>query len=149
MCLGPGRRFVAILNPMGYGGLIAPFREARHDAAMHARPHKGAHRGLVTPHRASPEGAIGIAKDRNCEASRRKFRLARGAKGLEQEDRHISPRPDPQAGDRHEGHNQTTFSYIAASTGEFSHPLRTPHLSRRIMLRSRTWIDQQRPPVWI
>jgi len=49
MGLRPGWRFIAIFKPMDQGGLVAPLRELRHNPAVHARLHKGAHRRLVTP----------------------------------------------------------------------------------------------------
>jgi hypothetical protein len=103
-CFLPGWRFAGILKPMGHGGLVAPFWKARHDAAMHARVHKGPHRRLVVPHCASPESMIDVAKDRDRKAPWRAFGLARRAKGLDQERRQIPPSPDPQARDGHEGH---------------------------------------------
>src|SRR5271169_2353645 len=36
VCLRPGWRFLAILNPTDQGGLIAPLREPRHNPAMSA-----------------------------------------------------------------------------------------------------------------
>jgi len=50
------------------------------------------------------KGAIGVAKDRNGEASSRTPGLARRAKGLEQEPRQIAPTPNPEPRDGHEGH---------------------------------------------
>jgi hypothetical protein len=102
--LGPGWRFLGILNPMDHGGLIASLRQPRHNPAMHARLHKGPHRMFVTPHGAGPEGAIGIAKDRDGEASGCTSGLAGRAKGLDQELRQVSPTPNPEPGDGHEGH---------------------------------------------
>ena len=104
MCLGPGRWFVGILNPMGQGGLIAPFGELRHDAAMHPRAHEGAHARLVSPHCAGPESAIGIAKDRNREAPIRELRLARRAQRLDHKARQIPPNPNPKSRDGHKRH---------------------------------------------
>ena len=104
MCLGPGRWFVGILNPMGQGGLIAPFGELRHDAAMHPRAHEGAHARLVAPHCAGPESAIGIAKDRNREAPIRELRLARRAQRLDHKARQIPPNPNPKSRDGHKRH---------------------------------------------
>src|SRR5262249_8962767 len=66
--LRPRRRLAGIVNPMGHRGLVAPIREPRHDPAMHARLHKGAHGHLVTPHGAGPESAIGVTKDGNRNA---------------------------------------------------------------------------------
>ena len=78
--LCPGQRCAGILNPMGQGGFIAPLRQPRHYPAMHARSHKGAHGRLVTPHRAGPESAIGIAKDGNRKAPSRSLGLAAARK---------------------------------------------------------------------
>ena len=66
MGLRPGWRFLAILNPMDQGGLVAPLGEPRHNPAVHARLHKGAHRRFVTPDGAGPESAIGIAEFSSC-----------------------------------------------------------------------------------
>jgi hypothetical protein len=57
MCLRPGWRFVNTSNPMGQRGLIAPLREAGHNAATHARLHKGAHCQKL---RASAAGQVDI-----------------------------------------------------------------------------------------
>jgi hypothetical protein len=77
--LRPRRRLAGILNPMGHRGLVAPIREPRHDPAMHARLHKGAHGHLVTPHGAGPESAIGVTKDGNARfpVARLAWRAAR------------------------------------------------------------------------
>jgi hypothetical protein len=84
---------------MDHGSLIAPLRQAHHDPAMYARLHKGAHGCLVPPHGAGPEGAIGIAKDRDREISGGPLGLARGAKGLEKELRQVAPPPNPEPRD--------------------------------------------------
>jgi hypothetical protein len=52
--LRPRRRFAGIFNPMGQSVLITPFRQPRHNAAVHARLHEGARRPLVPPHRPGP-----------------------------------------------------------------------------------------------
>src|SRR5262245_9931411 len=111
----PGWWFAGTLNPMGHGGLVAPFRELRHDAAMYAGVHKGPHRRLVAPHRASPESTIGVAKDRDRKPPGRAFGLARCPNRLDQECRHIPPSPDPQARDGYKGHELTAWSHRAAS----------------------------------
>ena len=78
----PRRRFAGILNPMGQSGLITPLRQPRHNAAVHARLHEGAHRPLVPPHRPGPEGAIGVANDRDRQAPSRPLGLACRTNGL-------------------------------------------------------------------
>ena len=91
-------------EPNGRGRSHRTSRRGPHNAAMHARVHKGAHSRLVAPHCAGPESTIGIAKDRDREASTRTLGLTRGAKGLDQEPRQVSPRPNPGPRDGHEGH---------------------------------------------
>ena len=49
---------------LGYGGLVAPLQEPRHDVAVYAGKHESAHRALIVPQRASPEGEIRIAQSR-------------------------------------------------------------------------------------
>jgi len=88
---------------MRQGGLIAPIRETRHDTAIYARLHTGAHCRLVAPNRARPESPIGVANDRKGKASGRISGLARCTKGLAQELRQVSPGPNPEPRDRHEG----------------------------------------------
>jgi hypothetical protein len=109
--LRPGWRFVGRLNPMGQRRLIAPVWKPSHNAAMDARLHKRTHGRLVAPHRAGPESAIGIAKDRNRKASGRALSLARGAERADQELRHMPPRPNPQPGDRYERHQPRTPNF--------------------------------------
>jgi hypothetical protein len=53
---------------------------------------------------AGPESAIGIAEDRNRDASSRPLGLPRRAKGLKKELRHVAPTPNPKPRDGHEGH---------------------------------------------
>jgi hypothetical protein len=106
MGLRPGWRFVGILNPMGHRCLITPFRQLRHNPAMHARLHKGAHGRFVAPQCAGPESTIGIAEDRNRKAPSRSLGLARCTKGLDQEPRHVSPGPNAEPCDAHEGHQE-------------------------------------------
>jgi hypothetical protein len=75
--------------------------------------HKGgAHGRRVTPHGAGPECAIGIAKDRNSKVSSRKLGLACRANGLDQEPRQVSPRPNPEPRDGHEGHELMFSPYL-------------------------------------
>jgi hypothetical protein len=104
MSLRPGWRFLGILNPMDHGGLIAPLRLPGHYPAMHARLHKGPHGRFVTPKCPGPEGAIGVAKDRDGEASNRSLSLASRANGLNKEPRQVVPRPNPEPSDGREGH---------------------------------------------
>ena len=76
----------------------------------------------ATPaHRAGPKSAIGIAEDRNRDASSRPLCLPRRAKGLNKELRHVAPTPNPQPCDGHEGHR---LNDLAARNG------RTRHVSR-------------------
>ena len=84
--LDSGRRGTAILAG-GTPALAAVGRafanqSADRDAAVDPGVHKRAHGRLVTPHRAGPETAIGIAKDWNCEISSPTLALARRAQGL-------------------------------------------------------------------
>ena len=65
---------------------------------------EGAHGRLVAPDCAGPKSAIGIAKDRNREATIRELSLACRAKRLDDEPRQIPPRPHPKPRDGYEGH---------------------------------------------
>jgi hypothetical protein len=115
MGLRPGWRFLAILNPMDQGGLVAPLREPRHNPAVHARLHKGAHRRLVTPDGAGPESAIGIAEYSYREASRRPLGLVRRTDRLENKLRQVAPPPNPETRDGHEGHSPNNAPWVPAS----------------------------------
>jgi hypothetical protein len=108
MGLRPGWRFLAILNPMDQGGLVAPLGEPRHYPAVHARLHKGAHRRFVTPDGAGPESAIGITEYSYREASRRPLGLVRRTDRLENKLRQVAPTPNPETRDGHEGHAPNT-----------------------------------------
>jgi hypothetical protein len=59
---------------------------------------------LVAPYCMDPEGAMGISKDRNRQVPSRTLGLSCRAKGLDQEPRHVSPKPNPEPCDGHKGH---------------------------------------------
>src|SRR5215469_5751597 len=84
------------LNPMDQRGLIAPFREPHHNPAMYTRLHERPHSRLVEPHSAGPEGAVGVAEDQNSKAPGGALGLECRTKRLDQEPRHVSPRPNPK-----------------------------------------------------
>src|SRR5215469_16707779 len=99
MRLRPGRGLVNILlNPMDHSGRTAPSREPHHNPAMYTRLHERPHGRLVEPHSADPEGGVGVAEDRNCKVPGGALGLERRTKRLDQEPRHVSPRPNPEAG---------------------------------------------------
>jgi len=84
--------------------LIAPFREPHHNPAMYTRLHERPHRRLVEPHSAGPEGAVGVAEDRNSKVPGGALGLQHRTKRLDQEPRQVSPQPNPKPCDGHEGH---------------------------------------------
>src|SRR5438132_950341 len=78
-----------------------------------------------------PEGEIGIAQRRHCEAARGGLGLAGGAQCLEEEARQISPGSHAEARDRYERH-------VAATT---STPPRGQRVQRSLFCcQDETWI---------
>jgi len=115
MGLLPGRRFGHFLQPVSDRSFIAPFHQPRHHATMCPGPHERAHRRLVDPNRASPEGQIGVAKHGNPKVSDRTPSLTRGAKGLDQECRQVAPRPHPKARDGDKRHGTGRWGLASIS----------------------------------
>jgi hypothetical protein len=95
MRLRPSRRFLCILIPMDQAPRRTTPAAGCHNTAVRPRLHEGVHGSFITPHSAGPECAIGVAKDRNRQASSRTLGLARLATSLDQKGQHLSPRPNP------------------------------------------------------
>jgi len=80
---------------------------------------------------------MGIAKDRNRQVPSRTLGLSCRAKGLDQEPRHVSPKPNPEPCDGHKGHKLNDASaeldHLTAETkagaldADASHRCRWPH----------------------
>ena len=60
---------------------------------------------------------MGVAKDRNRQVPSRTLDLSCRVKGLDQEPRHVSPKPNPEPCDGHNGHNLNDASAELAPEG--------------------------------